>query len=106
MRKTSLACAALVLLAACGSDSRPIPTNPSPIPSADACNLLGGTASTPGTAILNGAECSPDRASVVLLNLRSANGLGAGACTGTIVAPRVVLTAAHYLDEDVATALV
>jgi hypothetical protein len=107
MRKTTLACAALAILAACGGgNGGPTPTNPSPIPSADACNLLGGTASTLGTAILNGAECSPDRSSVVLLNLRSANGFAAGACTGTIVAPRVVLTAAHCLDEDVATALV
>jgi hypothetical protein len=106
MRKITITCAALVILAACGGDSAPTPTNPAPIPGADACNSLGGTASTPGTSILNGADCSPDRSSVVLLNLRTANGSAAGACTGTVVAPRVVLTAAHCLDQDVATALV
>lgn len=102
MRKTTLACAALVILAACGGGSGgPTPTNPAPIPGVDACNSLGGTASTSGMAILNGAACSADRSSVVLLNLRAAGGSAAGACTGTIVAPRVVLTAAHCLDQDV-----
>lgn len=104
MRKTSLACAALVVLVACGGGAgRPTPTNPSPIPGADACNSLGGTASTAGTSILNGVECSADRSSVVLLNMRTADDWTAGACTGTVVAPRAVLTAAHCLDEDVRT---
>ena len=107
MRHVTLACTALLILSACGGgNGGPTPTNPSPIPSADACNLLGGTASTPGTAILNGAECSPDRSSVVLLNLRTASGSAAGACTGTVVAPRIVLTAAHCLDQEVALARV
>jgi hypothetical protein len=107
MRKIAITCAALVILAACGGGSGgPTPTNPAPIPGVDACNSLGGTASTAGTAILNGAECSADRSSVILLNLRTANGSAAGACTGTIVAPRVVLTAAHCLDQGVAIARV
>jgi secreted trypsin-like serine protease len=104
---TGLACVAFLFLAACGgSGGRPTPTSPAPIPVADTCNSLGGTASTPGLGILNGAPCSADRSSVVLLNLRTASGGASGACTGTVVAPRVVLTAAHCLDEDVALARV
>lgn len=102
MRRTASACAVLLLLAACGGgSSSPTPTAPAPISPADACGSLGGTASTSGTAILNGAGCSADRSSVVLLNLRNADNVAVGACTGTIVTPRVVLTAAHCLDEDV-----
>ena len=102
MRVQLLVGAALVILAGCGGGGSSTPTTPSspaPIPSADACNVLGGTASTAGTAILNGSACSPDRSSIVLLNLR---GIGAGGqCTGTIVGPRSILTAAHCLDEGV-----
>ena len=101
MRRTGFICAALLAVAACGGGgSSPTPTAPAPIPIADTCNSLGAAPSAQGTAILNGAECSPAASSVVLLNMRTASGGAAGACTGTVVAPRVVLTAAHCLDEE------
>lgn len=87
----------LAVLAACGGgdDDSPTPTNPAPIPAAQTCGNLGGT------AILNGFACSTDTSSVVLLNMRAADEIQLGACTGTIIARRKILTAAHCLDEGV-----
>ena len=93
----------LVLATACvgrGNDAI-TPTAAAPIPAADTCGWLGG-ASTPGTGILNGADCAPERSSVVRLDLRNSSGDSVGGCSGTVVGPRVVLTAAHCLDETVA----
>lgn len=97
---------ALLILAACGGGGAPAtPTAAAPIPAADTCNSLGG-ASTPSVGILNGADCAPERSSVVKLNLRNSFGDSVGGCSGTVVAPRAVLTAAHCLDEGVAVARV
>lgn len=99
-------CAAL--LAACGggsgSPSAPSPPTPPPGggPTPNACSALGVVA-PPSLAIVNGSECSPATSPVVLLNMRHAQGFGLGSCSGTVIAPRAVLTAAHCLDEDVAT---
>jgi hypothetical protein len=92
-------CAVVLGVAGCSKDAPPLPTQPAPIPAASACDALGATT---GLSILSGAACDVSRSAVVRLNMRDANNLG-GACTGTIVAPRVVLTAAHCLDEGVTT---
>lgn len=95
----------LVGMAACGGGgSSPTPTAPAPIPAADACAALGATSS--GTAILSGAVCSSANSAVVRVNLRTPSGFSAGICSGTLIAPRAVLTAAHCLDDDVTAALI
>lgn len=91
-------CLAAITLAGCGNELPPLPTQPAPIPAATACEALGATT---GLAILNGAQCSTGRERVVRLNMRGAGGSSLGSCTGTVVAPRIVLTAAHCLDEGV-----
>jgi hypothetical protein len=93
---------ALLVLAACGGggDGGPAtPSSPAPIPATDACNALGSSASSSRLGILNGTGCSSDRSSVVLLNVRTEDGQAMGACSGTVVTPRAILTAAHCLDE-------
>ena len=93
----------LSILAACsgGGDGPATPTAAAPIPAADTCNSIGGTTGAT-VGILNGATCAPERSSIVKLNLRNASGDTLGGCSGTVIAPRAVLTAAHCLDEGVA----
>jgi len=99
--KMRLAIATLAAtVAACGGSSTPLSTTgPSPtVPTASACGALGQAAGS-SLPIVNGVECSAGRSAVVLLNVRDSSGSGLGACSGTIIAPRAVLTAAHCLDE-------
>ena len=97
---------ALVACAACGgpgSNRRitgPGSPTPSPVDPASTCGALGQTAG--GIAIVNGAECSSTRSAVVLLNSRGASGDAVGACSGTIISARAILTAAHCVDADAA----
>jgi hypothetical protein len=92
----------LLALVACGGGGNGGPTTPSspaPIPATDACGALGSSISSSRLSILNGAGCPADRSAVVLLNMRTGDGQALGACSGTLVTPRAILTAAHCLDE-------
>jgi len=67
------------------------------MPTVDACSAISGGGI--GPAITNGATCSTSSTSVVLLNVRDSTG-PSGQCSGTIISPRAVLTAAHCLGAD------
>jgi len=97
--------AAALVLTACGGGSKSTPTSPAPIPAASACDVVNGLGSSTGSsiAILNGAACPPGQAPVVKLNMLSDEAGAEGSCTGTIIAKRAVLTAAHCLDDGIDT---
>jgi secreted trypsin-like serine protease len=99
----------LVVLAlvasACGGGGGSSPTSPAPAPTlpiSAACGALGSTVSA-STSIVNGAECSVSNSSVVLLNMKDSQALQSGSCTGTVIAPRAILTAAHCLASPAAS---
>jgi V8-like Glu-specific endopeptidase len=92
------------LLTACGGGTSPSPSSPTPtptVPISAACAVLGGVSAS--TAITNGVVCSTSNSPVVLINLRDSDGNLAGACSGTVIAARAVLTAAHCLDAPSAS---
>ncbi len=84
-----------------GSPTTPSSPAPSPgLPSGGACGTLGSTASVD---ILNGTECPTGASAVVLLNMRDSFNSPLGACSGTVIAQRAILTAAHCLSGGVQT---
>lgn len=95
---TSLAAAA-----GCGGGDGSSPTSPTATSPADvsACGAIGGT-TLGAVGIVNGTACSPAASSVVLVNLRDKDGVPTGACSGTVIGPRAILTAAHCLTGDTA----
>jgi hypothetical protein len=104
VRRTVLAGLA-ALLTACGGGFSPPPASPTPtptVPVSAACSALGAVSGA--TAITNGVACSTLNSPVVLINLRDSEGNLAGACSGTVIASRAVLTAAHCVDAPSASA--
>jgi hypothetical protein len=102
MRRFLAAACVAGSIACGGSTGADTPTAPTPAPTVNTpspCDTLGLTSSA---AILNGAECATATSPVVLLNMRDRDGFAVGACSGTVIAERVILTAAHCLDEGVA----
>jgi V8-like Glu-specific endopeptidase len=98
-----LACLAALLACGGGSSSPSSPTPTPAVPISAACGALGATVSA-ATAITNGVQCSTPNAPVVLINLRDSDGNLVGACSGTVIAARAVLTAAHCVDAPTASA--
>jgi hypothetical protein len=98
----------LALAAACGGSSSP-PSSPEPapptVPVSAACGAITQSISA-STAIVNGVECSTDNSPVVLLNMKDSTGQQVGSCSGTVIAPRAVLTAAHCLQPPAASVLI
>lgn len=61
--------------------------------------MLGSTASS--VAILNGTDCPTGASAVVLLNMRDSFNSPTGACSGTVISQRAILTAAHCIPATV-----
>ena len=106
MRRTQLV-AALALLTACGGsavDTSTAPSSTTPtLPIAQACSAIT-TASNPGVVtpqVVNGSDCTGAVSPVVLLNMKDAGGQQLASCSGTVVSPHGIVTAAHCLEGGV-----
>jgi secreted trypsin-like serine protease len=97
MGKWISALAAVVAVTACGGGDGDSDT----LPSAEA--LCGSIGLSP--KVINGADCGqPERSPVILLSVLGA-GSGAGLCSGTLIAPNKILTAAHCLPAGTRSVL-
>jgi secreted trypsin-like serine protease len=93
--------AASVVAACGGGGTTPsTPTTPTTPPTAtNGCSALG-SASSFGVAVVNGTACSSATSTtgaVLILNLRDTSPGALASCSGTVIAPRAILTAAHCL---------
>lgn len=91
------ACMTAGLLAACGGSNPAAPASPAPtgLPAGGVCSAVSGGGN--GTSIVNGTGCSTANSSVILLNMKDSGQQQLAQCSGTVIAPRAVLTAAHCL---------
>lgn len=111
-RLPAVAIVVALAIGACGGSSgggSSTATSPSPAPAlplSSACAAVAQSSASAGTAIVNGADCSTDGSAVVLLNLKDSSGQQLGACSGTIISARAVLTAAHCLQPPAASVLI
>jgi secreted trypsin-like serine protease len=98
--RTVLLLAAAVIAHGCGggSSSPTTPTASLPVPtSTNACAVIGGAAA-PVLAILYGTVCNAPNSPIAVVNLYDQAGSRYGMCSGTVIARRAVLTAAHCLS--------
>jgi hypothetical protein len=104
--KSKTVALAFLLCAACGggggSSTPSTPTSPT-IPVSSACTAVGQPAGAATIDIVNGVECSSTNSAVVLLNMKDDRGQQLGGCTGTVIAPRAILTAAHCFSAATAS---
>ncbi len=101
--KNKVIAAAIALSSACGgggTSTSSTSTSPTPTPTTPVSAACGAIEQP---KIVNGTDCSTAASQVVLLNMKDSSGAQEGSCSGTVIAPRAILTAAHCLSSAVAS---